>query len=101
MPSYRGVFPLDRLKVGQFVRSAGDGTGACEVGNDADGWTRYEIGDEWPWCDSVYDDPEEARQELAEFGAQHFHHYCAREQPHKIHRCGQCGTELADEAVNA
>ena len=45
---YRGHFPLDRLAEGQFVRSAGDGTGACEVGNDAEGWTRYDIGDMVP-----------------------------------------------------
>ena len=37
--AYQGSFPLDQLKPGQFVRSAGDGTGACEVGSDADGGT--------------------------------------------------------------
>jgi hypothetical protein len=46
--TYQGEFRLDSLGAGQFLRSAGDGTGACEVGNDTDGWTRYEIGDPIP-----------------------------------------------------
>lgn len=46
--TYDGSFDLDRLQPGQFVRSAGDGTGACEVGNDTDGWRRINIGDPLP-----------------------------------------------------
>lgn len=47
-PVYEGSFPVERLKDGEFVRSAGDGTAACEIGNDENGWSRLEVGDPLP-----------------------------------------------------